>query len=71
MPDSHIVKKGETLAYIADRYGVELQDLKDWNNLRSSRATVGKKLWLNDAHQLVMQPTDAVKRDLKVVTYTV
>lgn len=71
MPDSHIVKKGETLAYIADRYGVELQDLKDWNNLRSSKAIVGKKLWLNDAHQLVMQPTDAVKRDLKVVTYTV
>lgn len=71
MPDSHIVKKGETLAYIADKYGVELQDLKDWNNLRSSKAIVGKKLWLNDTHQLVMQPTDAPKRDLKMVTYTV
>lgn len=71
MPDSHIVKKGETLAYIADRYGVELQDLKDWNNLRSSKAIVGKKLWLNDDHQLVMQPTDLPKHDLKIVTYTV
>lgn len=71
MPDSHIVKKGETLAYIADRYGVELQDLKDWNNLRSSKAIVGKKLWLNDDHQLVMQPADLPKHDLKIVTYTV
>ncbi len=71
MPDSHIVKKGETLAYIADVYGVELQDLKDWNNLRSSKAIVGKKLWLNDAHQLVMQPTSLPKQNLKIVTYTV
>ena len=71
MPDSHIVKKGETLAYIADIYGVELQDLKDWNNLRSSKAIVGKKLWLNDTHQLVMQPTDAPTSDLKIITYTV
>jgi membrane-bound lytic murein transglycosylase D len=71
MPDSHIVKKGESLAYIADKYGVELQDLKDWNNLLSSKAIVGKKLWLNDTHQLVMQPTNAPKHDLKVVTYTV
>ena len=71
MPDSHIVKKGESLADIADRYGVELQDLKDWNNLRTSKAIVGKKLWLNDTHQLVMQPTDTPKRDLKVMTYTV
>ena len=71
MPDSHIVKKGESLAYIADIYGVELQDLKDWNNLRSSKAIVGKKLWLNDTHQLVMQPTNAPGNNLKMVTYTV
>ncbi len=71
MPDSHIVKKGETLAYIADVYGVELQDLKDWNNLKSNKAIVGKKLWLNDAHQLVMQPVDVLKQNLKVLTYTV
>jgi membrane-bound lytic murein transglycosylase D len=70
MPDSHIVKKGESLAYIADRYGVELQDLKDWNNLRTSKAIVGKKLWLNDTHQLVIQQPET-KRDIKVVMYTV
>ena len=65
LPESHVVKRGETLAYIADKYGVELQDLKDWNNLRSNKAVTGQKLWLNDMHQSsVQQP--APKRDLKV-----
>lgn len=71
MPDSHIVKKGESLAHIADIYGVELQDLKDWNNLRNNKAVIGQKLWLNDAHQVVVQQPEVPKHNLKVVTYTV
>ncbi len=68
LPESHVVKRGETLAGIADRFGVELQDLKDWNNIRGNKAVVGKKLWLNDLHQTsVQQP--AAKRDLKVIQY--
>jgi membrane-bound lytic murein transglycosylase D len=70
MPESHVVKRGETLAEIADRYGVELQDLKDWNNIRGSKAVAGKKLWLNDMHQSSAQQPDA-KRDLKVIQYKV
>jgi len=47
-PAYHKVKRGETLAYIADVYGIEVQDLKDWNNLRSNRAVVGSRLKLNE-----------------------
>ena len=44
MPTHHKVKKGETLASIADRYGVEIHDLKLWNNLESNRAPVGQTI---------------------------
>jgi len=69
LPESHVVRKGETLADIADKFGVELQDLKDWNNLRSNKAVVGKKLWLNDMHQTSVQQPPASKPDLKVSNY--
>ncbi|MEZ2337005.1 transglycosylase SLT domain-containing protein [Mucilaginibacter sp. RCC_168] len=41
MPSRHRVRKGETLVSIADKYGVEVQDLKVWNHLKSNRAPVG------------------------------
>ncbi|MGN8071329.1 lytic transglycosylase domain-containing protein [Mucilaginibacter sp. SG564] len=41
MPSRHRVRKGETLASIADKFGVEVQDLKVWNHLKSNRAPVG------------------------------
>jgi membrane-bound lytic murein transglycosylase D len=41
MPSRHRVRKGETLTSIADKYGVEVQDLKVWNHLKSNRAPVG------------------------------
>ena len=41
MPSRHKVRRGETLAGIADKYGVEVQDLKVWNHLKSNRAPVG------------------------------
>jgi membrane-bound lytic murein transglycosylase D len=41
MPTHHKVKRGETLAAIADKYGVEVQDLKVWNHLKSNKAPVG------------------------------
>ncbi|WP_184550013.1 lytic transglycosylase domain-containing protein [Mucilaginibacter sp. FT3.2] len=40
----HKVKKGETLAGIADLFGCEVHDLKIWNNLESNRAPVGRTL---------------------------
>ena len=40
----HIVKKGESLDSISKFYGVSVEDLKDWNKLKSSKILVGSKL---------------------------
>ena len=68
LPDFHKVKHGETLAAIADKYGVEIQDIKDWNNLHSNKAPSGKKLWLNDGHAREIAPQ---KSESKFITYKV
>jgi membrane-bound lytic murein transglycosylase D len=44
LPIFHTVKKGETLASIADKFGCEVQDIKVWNNLRSLKAIPGVEL---------------------------
>ncbi|MDB5110433.1 MAG: lytic transglycosylase [Mucilaginibacter sp.] len=66
----HKVKRGETLADIADSYGVDLQDLKDWNNLRNNKAVAGKKLWLNDGHESSNESSSS-KSESKFITYKV
>ncbi|MFH1143141.1 MAG: LysM peptidoglycan-binding domain-containing protein [Candidatus Eisenbacteria bacterium] len=44
-PVEHVVRRGETLSGIADRYGVSLSALKRWNSLRSSNLIrTGQKL---------------------------
>jgi membrane-bound lytic murein transglycosylase D len=40
----HTVKRGETLSAIADKYGIDMEDLRIWNNIRGNRATPGQKL---------------------------
>jgi membrane-bound lytic murein transglycosylase D len=44
----HAVKYGETLEKIAKIYEVSISDLKQWNNLRSSRITTGQTLEIYD-----------------------
>lgn len=43
-PIHHIVKKGETLGHIAERYYIRAQDIRDWNNISGSRINVGQEL---------------------------
>ena len=50
---SHKVKKGESLASIADKYGVEVQDLKVWNHLHSLKAKPGQVLKVSAASSSV------------------
>jgi peptidoglycan lytic transglycosylase D len=40
----HRIRRGENLNYIAERYGVDVNSLKDWNNLRSNRIYAGNRL---------------------------
>lgn len=44
LPSIHKIKKGETLSSIADKYGVEVDDLIQWNHLRNRQAVPGQTL---------------------------
>jgi LysM repeat protein len=46
-PTSHRTRKGETLAVIARKYGLEPADLKAWNRLQGDRVRVGQILRLH------------------------
>ncbi|GAB3490176.1 lytic transglycosylase domain-containing protein [Spirosoma knui] len=41
---TYVVKRGDNLGDIANRFNVELYDLKRWNHIRSSRIERGQKL---------------------------
>ena len=40
----HVVKKGETLGKIAQKYKCSVTNLKKWNNLTSNNIKIGQKL---------------------------
>lgn len=42
----HVVRSGENLGLIAKKYRCTTTDLKEWNNLRSSRIFPGQKLYV-------------------------
>jgi membrane-bound lytic murein transglycosylase D len=70
IPDFHIVKRGETLVDIAANYGIELQDLKNWNNISKGKVATGRKIWLNDSHASEeLQPV--AKAQTKFIMYKV
>ncbi|MDR3367012.1 MAG: LysM peptidoglycan-binding domain-containing protein [Prevotellaceae bacterium] len=62
----HRVKKGDVLGAIASRYGVRVQDLRQWNALRSSYIREGQKLnvYVNPskAARLTAQSTSPSKK---------
>ncbi|MDY5639037.1 MAG: LysM peptidoglycan-binding domain-containing protein [Parabacteroides sp.] len=43
---THIVKSGETLLTIANRYGVTAKEIRGWNGLKSNRVPKGRRLKL-------------------------
>jgi len=47
-PLSYIVRKGDTLSKIAARFKVSVESLKVWNQLSSTRLSVGKKLVVSE-----------------------
>lgn len=44
---SHIVKKGETLSEIADKYNCTVRDIKTWNTKNNNNINAGEKLNIN------------------------
>jgi len=43
---THLVKRGETLFAIAERYGVDVKDLKKWNKVKGNKIVPGQRLRL-------------------------
>lgn len=40
----HKIRSGETLGSIADKYGVRIKDLQNWNGLQNTKIAAGKRL---------------------------
>lgn len=72
---SYIVKKGEGLFRVAERFNVEVYDLKKWNRLSSNTVSAGQKLViLNDigetqAEELAEQKTPKAEKRAKAIAH--
>lgn len=42
--ETHVVRSGDVLGKIAERYGVGVSSVREWNNIRSNRIYPGQKL---------------------------
>jgi membrane-bound lytic murein transglycosylase D len=61
----HTVKRGDNLGAIADKYGVTVREVKDWNNMRSSTLQAGRKLKIKMDAQIVVN--EKVKKPISQV----
>ena len=52
----HTVRKGETLASIAEKYGVTVSDIKRWNHLTSGKVRRGTRLKIRTGDAAVSSP---------------
>lgn len=67
VPVSHKVKEGQTLVMVANQYGVEVQDLKVYNNLQNTVVVPGQVIRLKHG-----KATEIVKRTTpRYLTYIV
>ncbi|MBR6092978.1 MAG: LysM peptidoglycan-binding domain-containing protein [Bacteroidales bacterium] len=69
----HIVKKGETLSTIARKYHVSVNQLKQWNNMKSDRLSIGQKLVVYSSGAPMAQAGNdkPVERSTTQITHTV
>jgi membrane-bound lytic murein transglycosylase D len=51
---THVVRKGETLSKVANKYDVEIRDIKKWNNLSKNALKKGQRLKIK---KLLQAPT--------------
>jgi len=70
---SYTVKKGEGLFRVAERFNVEVYDLKKWNKLSSNTVSVGQKLVIlkdigeTQAEELAEQKTPKAEKRAKAI----
>lgn len=56
---SYTVRSGDVLGLIAERFGVRVSDLRDWNNLRGDRIYAGQELLVYGAKAAKGQTADS------------
>ncbi|RJP62171.1 MAG: LysM peptidoglycan-binding domain-containing protein [Ignavibacteriales bacterium] len=59
----HKIRRGETLSAIAYKYGVSINQLKRWNNLRNTRIVAGKTLEIYTGDESNMVASSSSKQD--------
>ncbi|PWG05646.1 lytic transglycosylase domain-containing protein [Polaribacter aquimarinus] len=57
------VKSGDFLGKVANRYGVRVSDLKRWNRLKTSRLSIGQRLYIYPKKVPFSTSKPIVKRD--------
>ncbi|MDR7369847.1 LysM peptidoglycan-binding domain-containing protein [Flavobacterium aquidurense] len=55
------VKKGDNLGAIADKYNVNISDLKKWNNLKSNSVALGRTLKIKSAVDSIVKNPKEIK----------
>lgn len=60
------VQKGDNLGAIADRYNVNISDLKKWNNLKSNAVALGRTLKIKSDFDPLAKNTKDIKSTLAV-----
>lgn len=69
---THKVSRGETLTAIATKYGVTVDDLKEWNNLSGNNIAAGQTLTVySDKKQKSSSKTEKEKKSTKKKTHKV
>jgi membrane-bound lytic murein transglycosylase D len=60
----HKVKSGENLGSIAQKYGVSVTELKQWNNLHKSKVLVGQKLVVYSEKEKKKKTEDLAEKEV-------
>jgi len=59
-PERYTLRRTDTLVTVADRFGVTVEQLRDWNHLTSSRVAPGRSLYVSEPIRLA--PTSRAAR---------
>lgn len=68
----HRVRSGQTLGKIAENYGTSVRNIKNWNNLHSSRIAINQKLKIYTQKQpQSKEPIQQIEKSGDKVIYTI
>ncbi len=60
---TYTVKEGEYLGEIAEKYGVKVSDIRDWNNLDGDKILVGQKLKIYSDKKVTMKSDNTTSKN--------